>query len=233
MAFKKWITGIFWWKKTSELEKLIEKQQEIIKELGESSKEAVVPSKKQEETIEKFKNDIREISNILEKERERASSLEREIRKQQRISDELKDEVERKTSLISEYDGKLDEVSNRYPEVIEKLEVWKSMYPFFCNQALSTPNVAVESLKILDVLIDYSIVGDYKNLQKVLLHKSDEVAYLALDVLRKIKGLTEETRIEGVKPVSAEISAKSMEKAPQKIQQQIEETEHLMQILTK
>jgi len=129
MAFKKWITGIFWWKKTSELEKLIEKQQEIIKELGESSKEAVVPSKKQEETIEKFKNEIREISNILEKERERASSLEWEIRKQQRISDELKDEVERKTSLISEYEesvntfkGKIEEISNRYQEAIEKLE---------------------------------------------------------------------------------------------------------------
>jgi len=119
MAFKKWITGIFWWKKTSELEKLIEKQQEIIKELGESSKEIGIPSK----------NEIREISNILEKERERASSLEREIRKQQRISDELKDEVERKTSLISEYEesvntfkGKIEEISNRYQEAIEKLE---------------------------------------------------------------------------------------------------------------
>jgi len=129
MAFKKWITGIFWWKKTSELEKLIEKQQEIIKELGERSKEAVVPSKKQEETIEKFKNEIREISNILEKERERASSLEREIRKQQRISDELKEEIERKTALITEYEesvktfkGKIEEISNRYQEAIEKLE---------------------------------------------------------------------------------------------------------------
>lgn len=129
MAFKKWITGIFWWKKTSELEKLIEKQQQIIKELGESSKEIGIPNKKQEETAEKFKNEIREISNILEKERERASSLEREIRKQQRISDKLKEEIERKTSLITEYEesvktlkGKLDEVSNRYQEVIEKLE---------------------------------------------------------------------------------------------------------------
>ena len=110
-----------------------------------------------------------------------------------------------------------------------KTDVWRSMYPFFCDQALSASDVAIESLKILDVLIDYGIVGDYKNLQKVLLHKSDEVAHLALDVLRKIKGLTIGTRIEGVKPVSAESSAESIEKVPQKIDQQIKETEHLMQ----
>ena len=129
MAFKKWITGIFWWRKTTELEKLIEKQQQIIKELGESSKEIGIPNKKQEETIEKFKNEIREINNILEKERERASSLEGEIRKQQRISDKLKEEIERKTSLITEYEesaktfkDKLDEVNNRYQKAIERLE---------------------------------------------------------------------------------------------------------------
>ena len=92
-----------------------------------------------------------------------------------------------------------------------KADVWRSMYPFFCDQALSTPVVAIESLKILDVLIDDGIVGDYKNLQKALLHKSDEVARLALDVLRKIKGLTTEARMGGVEPVSAYNSIGSME----------------------
>ncbi len=122
MPFKKWITGIFWWKKTSEIEKLVEKQHEIIKELGERSKETGIPTKKHEEIIEKFKNEIRENSNILEKEREKASSLERDIKKQQRVNTELKGEVERKTTIISEYEGKLKEVSNRYQETIEKLE---------------------------------------------------------------------------------------------------------------
>ncbi len=122
MPFKKWITGIFWWKKTSELEKLVEKQHEIIKELGERSKEIGIPTKKHEEIIEKFKNEVRENSNILEKEREKASSLERDIKKQQRVNTELKGEVERKTTIISEYEGKLKEVSNRYQEAIEKLE---------------------------------------------------------------------------------------------------------------
>lgn len=118
MPFKKWITGIFWWKKTSELEKLIEKQHEIIKELGERSKEIGIPGKKHEETVEKFKNNI---SNILEKERE--------IQKVQRINSELREEIEKKTSLISEYEksartlkGKLEEISNRYQEVSEKYD---------------------------------------------------------------------------------------------------------------
>ncbi|MCZ7393800.1 MAG: hypothetical protein O8C56_10835 [Candidatus Methanoperedens sp.] len=106
------------------------------------------------------------------------------------------------------------------PVVEGKADVWRSMYPFFCDQALSTPVVAIESLKILDVLIDYGIVGDYKNLQKVLLHNSDEVARLALDVLRKIKGLTRETRIEGAEIVSAESGVESMENVlPTKDQQ--------------
>ncbi len=110
-------------------------------------------------------------------------------------------------------------------EVEVNTDVWKSMYPFLCNQALSTPVVAIDSLKILDVLVDYGIVGDYKNLQKGLLHKSDTVAYLTLGVLRKIKGMTTETRIEIVKPISAEISRERMEKVPQKKDQQIKEIE--------
>ncbi|MCZ7356596.1 MAG: hypothetical protein O8C66_04915 [Candidatus Methanoperedens sp.] len=109
-----------------------------------------------------------------------------------------------------------------------KADVWKSMYPFFCNQALSTPDVAEESLKILDVLIDYGVVGDYINLEKVLLHKSDEVAHLALDVLRKIKGLTTDTRIEGVSV--SEGSDEGIEKVPLKINQQINKTEQLIQM---
>jgi len=99
-------------------------------------------------------------------------------------------------------------------EVEVKTDVWKSMYPFFCNQAISTSVLAIDSLKILDALIDYGIVGDYKNLQKALLHKSDNVAHLALDVLRKIKGLTIETGVERVKLVSGR--RESIEKVPLK-----------------
>lgn len=112
-------------------------------------------------------------------------------------------------------------------EVEVKTEVWKSMYPFFCNQAISTSVVAIDSLKILDALIDYGIVGDYKNLQKALLHKSDNVAHLGLDVLRKIKGLTIETGVERVKLVSGR--RESIEKVPQKKDQQIKEIEQPMQ----
>ncbi len=111
-------------------------------------------------------------------------------------------------------------------EVEVNTDVWKSMYPFLCNQALSTSVVAIDSLNILDVLVDYGIVGDYKNLQKVLLHKSDTVAKLALDVLRKIEGLCTETTIERVKPVIAE---RIVEKEHNKKVQHVEVIEQPLQ----
>ncbi|MCZ7393804.1 MAG: hypothetical protein ABOK23_11890 [Candidatus Methanoperedens sp.] len=83
-----------------------------------------------------------------------------------------------------------------------KADIWKSMYPFFCDQALSAPVVALDALNIVNILVDYGIVGDYKNLQKALLHKRDNVAHLAFDILRKIDGLTIETGVERVKLVS-------------------------------
>jgi hypothetical protein len=103
-----------------------------------------------------------------------------------------------------------------------KNDVLISMYPFFCDQALSTPDVAIDSLKILDTLIDYGIVGDYKTLQKALMHKNDAAAHLALDVLRKIKLSAKETRLERIKPVGAEIIRERVEKM-QPVYQQIKE----------
>ncbi len=128
---------------------------------------------------------------------------------------------------ISVAHNSLDILREMSPGIVKEAELKNdiliSMYPFFCNRALSTPIVAIDSLKILDVLIDYGIVGDYKDLQKALQHKSDKVAHLTLDVLRKIRGLTREIRIEGVKPISAEIIRERVEKVPQKVVQQIEE----------
>ncbi len=111
-------------------------------------------------------------------------------------------------------------------EVEVKTDTWKSMYPFFCNQALSTPSVAIDSLKIIEVLVDYGIVGDYKNLQNALLHKSDNVARLALDILRKIKGYTAEVRVTIVKPIGAESRPARIER---KEEQQIKEIEQPIQ----
>jgi len=74
-----------------------------------------------------------------------------------------------------------------------KDDVWKAMYPFFCELTLSSPGIAADSLKILDILVDYHIVGDHKILQKALLHKSDKVSHFTLDVLRKIKGIKVDT----------------------------------------
>ncbi len=122
------INRIFWWRRISELENLVEKQHEIIKELGERAKEAAISGRDREET-EKLKNDIKQISSALEKEMERASSLAREIRNEERINSELKEEIERKTALINEYEesirtikGQLEEVNDRYQELIEKFE---------------------------------------------------------------------------------------------------------------
>jgi len=184
MSFKNKITRIFLWKNRpaaqvseteleqkqeiiSSLQKLIVKQQEIIKELGEHRKAAYIPDKQQEETIERLRNEInryrgiiktyeesadkliseleeirlmyqkervkyQEVANQLEKEREKVSSLERELRefgKGQGIPKELKDEIEKKTALINEYEksakilkNNFDEISNRYQEATEKYE---------------------------------------------------------------------------------------------------------------
>ena len=97
-------------------------------------------------------------------------------------------------------------------EIEVNTDVWKSMYPFLCNQALSTSVVAIDSLKILDILVDYGIVGEYKNLQKALLHKNNYVAHLAFTILRKIEGLCIESGIEDVKT-----QEKSTQNLPAKI----------------
>ena len=129
MSFKKWVDNIFWWRKVSHLEKLVDKQHEIIKELGERSKETGIPIKKHEETIENFNKEISDIRTSLEKEKEKASVFERELSKVQNINTEFKGEVERKNTLIREYEesvktlkDKFEEVSNRYQEAIEKFE---------------------------------------------------------------------------------------------------------------
>jgi hypothetical protein len=101
----------------------------------------------------------------------------------------------------------LRKASPRIKQVEIKTDILESMYPFFCKRALSTMSVSTESLKILDVLIDYDIIGNYKNLQKALLHKNEKVAIQALNVLRKIKRMPIETRIAKVKLVSVERSA--------------------------
>ncbi|MCZ7400947.1 MAG: hypothetical protein O8C61_01855 [Candidatus Methanoperedens sp.] len=104
-----------------------------------------------------------------------------------------------------------------------KNDIWKSMYPFFCVQASSSSLIAIDSLKILDTFLDYGIVGDYKNLQKALLHKNDKVAQLTLDVLRRIKGLTNEAKVERVEPGGVESRKQKVEKVPQKVYQPIKE----------
>jgi|GEM_PF-2154593 len=117
----------------------------------------------------------------------------------------------------------LRKISHREKNVEVKTQVWESMYPFFCDRALSTSSVAIESLKSIEVLIDYDIVGNYKTLQKALLHKNENVAQLTLDVLRRIKGVTNGPGIEKVEPISVESTTCKVEKAPQKVYHMIKE----------
>jgi len=149
----------------SRLQKLIEKQQELIKELREQHV-TYVPSKQQEETIEKLKIEVnryegiiktyevsanklnaeleeirlmyqkertkyQEVANQLEKERDRASSLEmeiKEIRKGQEIPKELKEEIEHKTSLISEYEKSVKTLKNNLEEINDRYQVASEKY---------------------------------------------------------------------------------------------------------
>lgn len=116
-------------------------------------------------------------------------------------------DILRKSSPIA---GKMIEVDTN---------VWKSLFPFFCERTLTaSPGVALDSLKIIDALIDLNIVGDYKNLQKALLHENDNVANLALEALRKIAGLTAESRVEKVKQQPSAHKMLSHE-VPQQVQE--------------
>ncbi|MDD5473800.1 MAG: FlaD/FlaE family flagellar protein [Candidatus Methanoperedens sp.] len=122
-------------------------------------------------------------------------------------------------SVANKFLGKFQKQKDETVEV--KADAWKSMYPLFCNQALSAPSFAMESLKTLNVLVDRGIVGDYKDLQKVLLHENDEVAHLALDVLRKIQEFTIQTRIEGEKLARPESREENIGNVTQKKDREI------------
>jgi hypothetical protein len=74
---------------------------------------------------------------------------------------------------------------------VEK-DVWKGMFPFFCDQASSAPDIAMDSLKIIEGLIDRNIIDDAHEIQKILYHENEVVAHLALDILRKKKSHVEE-----------------------------------------
>ncbi len=129
-------------------------------------------------------------------------------------------------SAANKFLGKLQKPKDETVEV--KADAWKSMYPLFCNQALSPPGVAIGSLQTLNALVDHGIVGDYRDLQKVLMHENNEVAHFALDVLRKIKGLAIETTIEEVKVTRAGVDEENAGKVTPNKNQQVKESGQLM-----
>jgi chromosome segregation ATPase len=131
MSFKNKITRIFLWKnrpaaaqgsenKTesellqkqeiiSSLQKLIGKQQEIIKELGHR-KTTYIPDKQQEETIERLKSEINRYQGMIKEYEESANKLNAELEgirleyqkervKYQEVADQLEKEREKVSSL--------------------------------------------------------------------------------------------------------------------------------------
>ncbi len=176
----------------SRLQKLIEKQQEMIKGLREPQV-TYVPSKEQEETIERLKNEVnryegiiktyeesanklnaeleelrlmhqkerlkyQEVANQLEKERDRASSLEmeiREIRKGQGIPKELKEEIEHKTSLISEYEKSVKTLKNNLQEINDRYQVASEKYEKEKQNAIHLEMLILEldkELGLMDII---------------------------------------------------------------------------------
>ncbi|MDD5473455.1 MAG: hypothetical protein PHU34_04820 [Candidatus Methanoperedens sp.] len=103
---------------------------------------------------------------------------------------------------------------DRWRKVEVQKDVWKSMYPFFYDRAFGAPQVALNSLKIIEGLIEYNIIDDYTNLQKVLLHESNDVAHLALDILRKDLTHAKQKRKEPEYVEREHIERKPVEKQP-------------------
>ncbi|MDO9098192.1 MAG: hypothetical protein Q7U60_08725, partial [Candidatus Methanoperedens sp.] len=79
------------------LKKLIEKQQEIIKELRELGKGTYVPDKQQEETIQKLKNMVEKQQEVIKELREQGYVPDKQ---QEEIIGKLKKEVERYQGMI-------------------------------------------------------------------------------------------------------------------------------------
>ena len=128
MSFKNKITRIFLWKNRASaaqipeekheiianLKKLIEKQQEIIKELSEHRKATYIPDKQQEETIERLKNEVDRYRGIIKTYEESVDKLISELEeirlmyqkervKYQEVANQLEKERDKVSSLEREF----------------------------------------------------------------------------------------------------------------------------------
>lgn len=111
---------------------------------------------------------------------------------------------------------------DKWKKVEVQKDVWKSVYPFFYDLALGAPHIALDSLKIIEGLIEYNIIDDYTNLQKILLHESNDVAHLALDVLRKDLTYVKQEHIEREYVEREHIEREHIEKQPRQKNEALE-----------
>jgi len=114
------------------LKKEVDRYQEIVRTYEESANKLNAQLEDVRLMYQKERVMAQEAATQLDKEREKVSNLEKEFNKGQEISKELREEIEKKTSLIGEFEmsvktlrNNFEEISNRYHEASEKYEMEK------------------------------------------------------------------------------------------------------------
>lgn len=167
------------------LQKLIEKQQEIIKELRELGKGTYVPSKQQEETIEKLKNTVEKQQEVIKELREQGYVPDKQ---QEEIIGKLKKEVERYQGMIKAYEEsanklntELDDIrimyqkmSVKYQEVANQLEKEREIVSGLEREFRKEQEINNEFKKDLEKKT--SLISEYEKSARTLKGRLDEIS---------------------------------------------------------
>ncbi len=167
------------------LQKLIEKQQEIIKELRELGKGTYVPNKQQEETIERLKNTVEKQQEVIKELREHGYVPDKQ---QEEIIGKLKKEVERYQGMIKAYEEsanklntELDDIrimyqkmSVKYQEVANQLEKERDIVSGLEREFRKEQEINNEFKKDLEKKT--SLISEYEKSARTLKGRLDEIS---------------------------------------------------------
>ncbi len=167
------------------LQKLIEKQQEIIKELRELVTGRYVPDKQQEETIEKLKNTVEKQQVVIKELQEQGYVPNKQ---QEEIIGKLKKEIEKYQVMIKAYEestnklnAELDEirimyqkVNVKYQEVANKLEKERETASSLERESRKEQGINNEFRK--DFEKKTSLISEYEKSARTLKGRLDEIS---------------------------------------------------------
>lgn len=131
----------------SELQKLVETQQEIIKELREHSKVTYIPNRQQEETIERLKNEVNRYQGLIKAYEESANKLNAELEEirimyqKERIKyQEVANQLEKERDIASSLEREISKGQGIPKELKEEIEKKTSLISEYEKSAKTLKN---------------------------------------------------------------------------------------------